>query len=126
MVSVPSGWPHGLPPPQSEEFEERVCGWLLDRGPAELRTGPLRGQPEVLAVVVGHYLDGARQGLRTAYARARSELAPFLPPGGLTEVLSALELQGAHLVQVQREVTLVREVLLTRPRPRGARAGEIA
>ena len=34
---APAGWPRDLPPPGTDEYEARVCGWLLDRGPADLR-----------------------------------------------------------------------------------------
>lgn len=114
MPLPPAGWPRDLPPPGSAEFDERVTPWLLDRGPDGLRTSELRSLPWALARVVDHYVEGALQGMRQAYATARADLGASLEPDELARVLVALEAEGARLLQVQREVRLVARHLAPR------------
>lgn len=113
--SAPAGWPRDLPAAGTAEFGERVSLWLLDRGPADLRGTALSRLPAALGIVVGHYLDGAIEGLRTAYAQARREMAEVLGPHELLLVLTDLEAEGARLVQVRREVALVTHALREEP-----------
>jgi hypothetical protein len=111
MASAPPGWPRDLPPPVTEEFLTRVTGWLLDRGPADLRLSPLRHYPLALARVIAHIIDGQLEGTRRAYAQARVELADALSPNAISVVQSALEAEGARLLTVQRELALVAEFI---------------
>lgn len=108
----PAGWPRDLPPSHAPEFAERVVPWLLDRGPAELRTSGLRLLPVALAAYVRHHIDACLGGARTAYRSARTELAG-LPADELERALSGIEAEGARLLQVQREVMLVRDELVS-------------
>lgn len=110
-MAVPPGWPRDLPPAGTGEFEARVAGWLLDRGPADLRASALRTMPLALARVVAHVIAGELDGVRAAYAAARVELGAFLGPDELATVQSALEAQGARLLAAQREVGLVESAL---------------
>jgi len=107
----PVGWPRDLPPPGTAEFDEKVVGWLLDRGPADLRLSPLRHYPVALARLVARLVESSLDGTRGAYASARVELGEYLTPSELTAVQSALESEGARLLQIQREVALVEDVL---------------
>ncbi len=111
----PAGWPRDLPPPTSPEFDDRVTGWLLDRGPAELRGSPVRHLPVALARIVARVLAGQLEGVRGAYAAARADLGDRLTPDQIDVVQSALEAEGARLLTAQREVTLVEEALRRRP-----------
>ncbi len=88
-----------------------MCSWLLDRGPADLRTSPVRGMPIALVRIVAHALAGQVEGLRRAYATARVELGSVLTPEELSLVQEALQAQGARLVQESREVGLVERAL---------------
>lgn len=106
-ATVPPGWPHDLPPPGTDAFDAKVVGWLLDRGPSELRTSPIRTYPVALATIVQHLVASSIDGVRSAYRTARVELRDHLSPEEIVETQSALEAQGAHLLQVQREVGLV-------------------
>ena len=108
------GWPADLPDIGQVEFDERVVGWLLDRGPADLRTSPLRRTPLALAAYLEHHVDACLSGARTAYARARADLGDRLEPATVAEVQQALEAQGARLLLVQREVRLVARALRDR------------
>ena len=105
------GWPRDLPSAGSEAFEERVVGWLLDRGPGELRTSRLRHYPLALAAYLGRYTQACLDATRESYARARVELGPHLAPHELQAVHQALEAEGARLLQVQRELRLVAQAL---------------
>jgi len=107
----PAGWPRDLPVGGSEEFEDKVAGWLLDRGPADLRQSPLRTLPLALARVVGYVVQGELDGVRNAYASARVDLGGLLTPDQVAVVQAALESEGARLLHVQREVGLVEEAL---------------
>ena len=127
--SVTPGWPRDLPPRGTEEFEAKVTGWLLDRGPADLRGSPLRHLPIALARVVAYVTAAEIDGMRQAYASARVELAEFLPPDQIAVVQSALEAQGARLLGFQREIALVEEALVDTARRsghRGVNPGSIA
>ena len=88
-----------------------MCAWLLDRGPADLRTSTVRGMPVALVRIVAHALAGQTEGLRRAYATARVELGSVLTPEELSLVQEALQAQGARLLQEQREVALVERAL---------------
>ena len=116
---MPPGWPADLPGIGRAEFDERVVGWLLDRGPADLRTSPLRRVPLALAAYVWHHVDASVSGARTAYSRARADLGGLLEASALAEVQQALEAEGARLLQVQREVRLVAQALRDRADGRG-------
>ncbi|MBU6243791.1 MAG: hypothetical protein KGP12_01115 [Actinomycetales bacterium] len=107
----PPGWPRDLPPPGSQDFEDRVVGWLLDRGPGELRTSGLRAYPVALAAYLERYAQACLDATRESYARARVELGPHLRPEELQAVHRALEVEGARLLQVQRELRLVAQAL---------------
>lgn len=111
MAPSPTGWPRDLPPATTAEFGERVVPWLLDRGPGELRTSRLRAYPRALAAYLEHYVQGCLLATREAYSRARVELAGHLDPRELTEVQQALEAEGARLLHLQRELSLVARAL---------------
>ena len=108
---APAGWPHDLPPPGTEEFEAAVASWLLDRGPADLRTSPLRHQPIALAWAVSHHVDATLTGVRAAYASARTGLGEYLSADQVATVQTALEAEGARALQAQRETSLVSDAL---------------
>ena len=111
MSALPAGWPRDLPPAGTDEFNAKVCGWLLDRGPADLRASRVRTMPIALARIVSHTVDASLEGMRAAYASARVELGDLLPPDEVSAAQAAMEAEGARLLQVQREVRLVEDVL---------------
>ena len=111
MTALPAGWPRDLPPAGTDEFDAKVCGWLLDRGPADLRGSRVRTMPIALARIVAHTVDASLEGMRAAYASARVELGDVLPPDEVAAAQAAIEAEGARLLQVQREVRLVEDIL---------------
>ncbi len=108
---VPPGWPAGVHPPDSEEFEQTAVTWLLDVVPPDYRLhGVLRRHPLALAVLARHHLAACVQGARDGYRSARTELAS-LPPGGVDAVLEVYRAEGRRLVETARSVDLVGRAL---------------
>ncbi|MEI6360504.1 MAG: hypothetical protein WCP95_00080 [Actinomycetes bacterium] len=110
-TGAPVGWPRDLPPPGTDEFASKVAGWLLDRGPADLRLSPIKQFPLALVRLNAHLVDGQLEATRRAYANARVELCDVLDPAQISTVQSALEAEGARLLNLQRELALVEEAL---------------
>lgn len=103
-----AGWPQDLVPVVAPDFLARAIGWLLDRGPADLRTSALRSYPVALAFVVEHHCEADVQATREAYRHARAELGGLMSASELTVIQQALEAQGARALATRREVALVR------------------
>jgi hypothetical protein len=109
---VPPGWPTGVHPPGSEEFEQTAVGWLLDVVPPDYRLhGVLRRHPVALAALARHHLAACVAGAREGYRTARAELGDRLPPGSLDAVLDAYRTEGRRLVETARAVDLVGRAL---------------
>jgi hypothetical protein len=109
---VPPGWPTGVHPPGSEEFEQTAVAWLLDVVPPDYRLhGVLRRHPVALAALARHHLAACVAGAREGYRTARAELGNRLPAGSLDAVLDAYRTEGRRLVQTARAVDLVGRAL---------------
>jgi hypothetical protein len=109
---VPPGWPTGVHPPGSEEFEQTAVAWLLDVVPPDYRLhGVLRRHPVALAALARHHLAACVAGAREGYRTARAELGDRLPPGSLDAVLDAYRTEGTRLVETARAVDLVGRAL---------------
>src|SRR5215469_8616019 len=109
---VPPGWPSGVHPPGSEDFERTAVAWLLEVVPADYRLyGVLRRYPLALGAMAVHHADACVAGARSGYRVARSELGDALPPHGLDAVLSAYRAEGRRLVGIARAATLVSRAL---------------
>jgi hypothetical protein len=109
---VPPGWPPGVHPPGSEDFERTAVAWLLEVVPADYRLyGVLRRYPLALAAMAAHHADACVAGARHGYRTARTELGDALPPHGLDAVLATYRAEGRRLVAVARAVNLVGRAL---------------
>jgi hypothetical protein len=109
---LPPGWPAGVHPPGSDEFEPTAVTWLLDVVPPDYRLhGVLRRHPVALATLARHHLAACVQGAREGYRTARAELGDQLPPGGMEAVLAAYRSEGGRLVETARAVDLVERAL---------------
>jgi len=109
---VPPGWPSGVHPPGSEDFERTAVAGLLEVVPADYRLyGVLRRYPLALGAMAVHHADACVAGARSGYRVARSELGDVLPPHGLDAVLSAYRAEGRRLVGIARAATLVSRAL---------------
>jgi hypothetical protein len=109
---IPAGWPAGVHPPGSEEFESTAVGWLLDVVPPDYRLhGVLRRYPIALATMARYHSKACVEGAREGYRTARTELASVLPPHAVDTVLAAYRKEGARLAETARAVDLVERAL---------------
>jgi hypothetical protein len=111
-AQVPAGWPAGVHPPGSEDFERTAVSWLLDVVPPDYRLhGVLVRHPVALAALARHHVAACVEGARAGYRSARAELGKDLPPGGLAAVLAAYQAEGRRLVTTAQAVELVSRAL---------------
>jgi hypothetical protein len=109
---VPPGWPSGVHPPGTEDFERTAQAWLLDTVPPDYRLhGVLRRYPLALAAMAGHHARACVSGAREGYRTARTELGGALPPHALDAVLAAYRSEGRRLVATAQAVDLVARAL---------------
>lgn len=109
---IPPGWPAGVHPPGSEDFESTAVGWLLDVVPPDYRLhGVLRRYPVALAALARYHSKACVEGARQGYRTARTELAGVLPPHAIDTVLAAYRKEGARLAATAEAVDLVERVL---------------
>jgi hypothetical protein len=109
---IPPGWPAGVHPPGSEEFESTAVGWLLDVVPPDYRLhGVLRRYPVALAALARYHSKACVEGARQGYRTARTELAGVLPPHAIDTVLAAYRKEGARLAATAEAVDLVERAL---------------
>jgi hypothetical protein len=109
---TPPGWPAGVHPPGSDDFESTAVGWLLDVVPPDYRLhGVLRRYPVALATMARYHSRACVEGARQGYRTARTELADTLPPHAVDTVLAAYRKEGARLAAIDRAVGLVERAL---------------
>jgi hypothetical protein len=109
---TPPGWPAGVHPPDSEEFESTAVTWLLDVVPPDYRLhGVLRRYPVALASMARYHTKACVEGAREGYRTARTELGGALPPHAIDTVLAAYRKEGARLAAAARAVGLVERAL---------------
>jgi hypothetical protein len=109
---VPPGWPTGVQPPGSPEFEPSAVTWLLDVIPSDYQLhGVLRRHPIALASLARHHLTACVEGARNGYRTARSELGKELPPGAIEAVLTMYRSEGVRLAHAAKAADLVERAL---------------
>jgi hypothetical protein len=109
---VPPGWPSGVHPPGTEDFERTAQAWLLDVVPADYRLhGVLRRYPLALAAMAAHHAKACVTGAREGYRNARTEVGGALPPHALEALLAAYRAEGRRLVATALAVDLVARAL---------------
>ena len=112
VTYTPPGWPAGVHPPGSDDFESTAIGWLLDVVPPDYRLhGVLRRYPVALATMARYHSRACVEGARQGYRTARTELAGSLPPHAVDTVLAAYRKEGARLAATARAVGLVERAL---------------
>jgi len=112
VAYLPPGWPTGVHPPGSEDFERTAVAWLLDVVPPDYRMhGVLRRHPVALATLARRHLAACVEGARQGYRTARTELGGVLPVSGLDAVLAAYRSEGSRLVTAARAADLVEQAL---------------
>jgi hypothetical protein len=109
---VPPGWPSGVHPPGTEDFERTAQAWLLDVVPPDYRLhGVLRRYPLALAAMAAHHTKACVAGAREGYRNARTEVGGALPPHALEALLAAYRAEGRRLVATAQAVDLVARAL---------------
>ena len=112
VAYLPPGWPTGVHPPGSEDFERTAVTWLLDVVPPDYRLhGVLRRHPVALAALARRHLAACVEGARQGYRTARTELGGVLPVSGLDAVLAAYRTEGGRLVTAAHAANLVEQAL---------------
>jgi len=93
---IPPGWPTGVHPPDSRDFETTAVAWLLDVVPPDFRLhGVLRRHPAALAAMARHHTQACVEGARAGYRTTRTELGEAIPPHAVDAVLAAYRTEGA-------------------------------
>ncbi len=109
---IPPGWPTGVHPPGTEDFEATAVTWLLDVVPPDFRLhGVLRRHPAALAAMARHHTQACVEGARTGYRTARTELGETVPPHVIDAVLAAYRTEGRRLASTAKAVLLVERAL---------------
>lgn len=109
---MPPGWPTGVHPPGSAEFEATAVAWLLDVVPPDYRLhGVLRRHPVALAAMARHHTAACVEGARQGYRSARTELGEALPPHAVDAVLDAYRTEGRRLAATARAAELIERAL---------------
>jgi hypothetical protein len=109
---IPPGWPTGVHPPDSREFESTAVAWLLDVVPPDFRLhGVLRRHPAALAAMARHHTQACVEGARAGYRTTRTELGEAIPPHAVDAVLAAYRTEGRRLAATARAVALVERAL---------------
>ena len=112
VAYLPPGWPTGVHPPGSEDFERTAVAWLLDVVPPDYRLhGVLQRHPIALATLARRHLAACVEGARQGYRTARTELGGVLPVSGLDAVLAAYRSEGRRLVTTACAADLVERAL---------------
>ncbi|MFZ0167001.1 MAG: hypothetical protein WAL12_25745 [Trebonia sp.] len=109
---LPPGWPTGVHPPGSDDFETTAVAWLLEIVPPDYRLhGVLRRHPVALAAMARHHTAACVEGARAGYRTVRTELAEELPPHAVDAVLTAYRTEGRRLAATARAVALVERAM---------------
>ena len=109
---LPPGWPAGVHPPDSAEFQQTAVAWLLDVVPPDYR---LHGVLVSASAGAGHagppspgrVRGGSARGLPDRQGRAGRDL----PAGAVEAVLAAYRSEGQRLVAAQRAADLITRAL---------------
>lgn len=111
-AAVPPGWPAGMHPPESPEFEKQAVNWLLDLCPPDYRAYEvLRRHPVILARFAAGQVEAAIAATRAGLAGARADLADLVPPEALDAALAAYDRELARLSVASRAVEVVGQAL---------------
>jgi hypothetical protein len=109
---VPAGWPAGVHPPGTAEFEGTAVAWLLDVVPPDYRLhGVLRRYPVALASLARHHCEACVAGARAGYRTARTDLGGQLSPHAVEAVLAAYQREGTRLAANVVAASLIERAL---------------
>lgn len=111
-VYLPPGWPAGVRPPETPDWEQSAVAFLLDCCPADYRAHVvLRRHPVVLASLAGQFIESQIRASREALGQTRAGLGDYVTTDVLDDTIGVLQSEEARLVRVRRSVALVEEAL---------------
>jgi hypothetical protein len=111
-VYLPPGWPEGVRPPGSQDWEVTAAAFLLDCCPADFRAyRVLRNHPVVLARFAAQFVEGQCRTAQEGLAGIRTSLADHVPHQVVEAAAQAWLEQEARLARTRRAVGLVEEAL---------------
>ena len=109
---TPAGWPRGVRPPGTDDWERTAVAWLYDLCPSGYRRHEvLRRHPPILARRARLQGEAALLAARHGYGTARVDLRDLVPVHVVEATLRMYEYEGARIAAVEREVRLVEEAL---------------
>ena len=108
---IPPGWPAGVAPSGSQEWEISAVAWLLDQAPELRQHERVYRHPVVLVSVVRHLFSGTVEGAREGYRTVRTELGELVPPHAIDAALAAYRTEGRRLAATEHAVDLVERAL---------------
>lgn len=109
---LPPGWPEGVWPPGTPDWEANAVRWLLDQVPPEYRRyDVLRRYPVLLARFASDHTGAALVAARTGWRSLRVDLGDLLPAEALDAAMDAYEREGSRVAAVARSVEVVSAAL---------------
>lgn len=109
---APPGWPHGVRPPGTDDWQETAVAWLLDLCPPGYRRHEvLRRHPALLARLARHQVEAALHAARHGYGTARADLRDHADPHVIESVMRVYEYEGSRTATLEREVHLIEQAL---------------
>ncbi len=114
-VYLPLGWPEGVPPPGTPDWELAATEWLVELAPDLRGHTAIRRHPVILATIVRHVLTGSLEGVRQGYRLARTELGEAVPPHAVDAALTAYRDEGRRLAAAVKAAELVERTLRSEP-----------
>jgi hypothetical protein len=109
---TPPGWPPGVRPAGSPDWELSAVSWLLDVCPPDYRGYPaLRRHPRALAWLAAHHVAAGQEAVQRALATVRADLTGQLSPTGVADVVEVLELEHVRLLSTARSIGLLTAAL---------------
>jgi hypothetical protein len=111
-MTAPPGWPDGVRPPDSPEWERSAVAWLFDQCPPDYRGyDVLRRHPLVLARFAVAAVDGATAAVEAGLRTIRAELSGRVPPETVEAAVAAYEHERHRLRAARVAVDLVERAL---------------
>lgn len=109
---APPGWPRGVRPAGSVDWERGAVNWLLDQCPPEYRGHPvLRRHPVVLARFAVLHVEACQAAVERGLSQARGVLRDLVTEREVAAALDVWHSEAARLIAVRRAVGLVEEAL---------------
>ncbi len=109
---VPPGWPDGVRPAGSADWEGTAVAFLFDCCPADFRQyAVLRRHPLVLARFAAHFVGGQARASQEGLAGIRTNLQGRVGADVIESAAQAWLEQAARLTRTKRAVGLVEDAL---------------